>query len=117
MTPTDLVGYLASAVVLGTFCVRGMVALRATAIASNLAFIAYGLGAGIDPVLVLHLLLLPLNAVRLAQERTLAGGAAAATRRGPADAGACRCPQAAGPQRPDRQEAAARPAGGAGARA
>jgi hypothetical protein len=46
------------------------VALRLTAIASNLAFIAYGSLAGIDPVLLLHVLLL-LNAARLVQERQL----------------------------------------------
>ncbi len=67
--PPDLLGYLASALVLATFCTRDMVALRAVAIASNLAFIAYGARAGIDPVLLLHVLLLPLNALRLAQAR------------------------------------------------
>ncbi len=66
---SDWVGWLASALVLATFCMRGMVGLRLTAIASNLAFIAYGASAGIDPVLMLHVLLLPLNAWRLAQSR------------------------------------------------
>jgi hypothetical protein len=69
MNAANLVGYLASALVLATFCMRDMVALRLTAIASNLAFIAYGASAGVDPVLMLHVLLLPLNAVRLAQAR------------------------------------------------
>ena len=40
---------------------RDMVALRCMAIASNLAFIAYGVLADLGPVLVLHLLLLPVN--------------------------------------------------------
>jgi hypothetical protein len=44
-----------------------MVALRAIAIASNAAFIAYGLLAGVMPVLILHLLLLPLNLFRIVQ--------------------------------------------------
>jgi CRP/FNR family transcriptional regulator, cyclic AMP receptor protein len=66
----DGIGWLASALVLATFCMRGMVPLRLTAIASNLAFIGYGASAAIDPVLMLHVLLLPLNALRLAQERT-----------------------------------------------
>jgi hypothetical protein len=65
--PADALGWLASALVLATFCMRGMVALRLTAIASNLAFIAYAARAGIDPVLLLHVVLLPLNALRLAQ--------------------------------------------------
>ena len=65
MNATDLLGYLASLLVLVTFCMRGMVALRVLAIASNLAFIAYAVLAGIHPVLLLHALLLPMNAWRL----------------------------------------------------
>ena len=40
----------AAALVLATFCMRGMVALHVTVIASNVAFIAYGVSAGIDPL-------------------------------------------------------------------
>lgn len=61
MTDSEPLGYLASLLVLGTFCMRGMVALRMLAIASNLAFIGYAVLAGIHPVLVLHALLLPIN--------------------------------------------------------
>jgi hypothetical protein len=61
------VGYLASLLVLATFCMRDMIALRTVAIASNVAFIAYGWLVGIDPVLVLHVVLLPTNVWRLAQ--------------------------------------------------
>lgn len=70
MNAADALGYCASALVLATFCMNGMVALRLTALASNVAFIAYGASAGIDPVLMLHTLLLPLNAWRLAQTRS-----------------------------------------------
>ena len=42
--------------------------LRAIAIASNVAFIAYGLGRELYPLL-LHAVLLPLNVVRLLQMR------------------------------------------------
>ena len=63
----DLLGYLASLLVLATFCMRGMVTLRLLAIASNLAFIAYAARAGIAPILVLHVLLLPMNVWRLAE--------------------------------------------------
>jgi CRP/FNR family cyclic AMP-dependent transcriptional regulator len=38
-----------------------MLTLRAVAICSNLAFIVYGIAAAVHPVLVLHLILLPLN--------------------------------------------------------
>lgn len=65
----DMLGWAACALVLATFCMRAMVPLRLTAIASNLAFIAYGASAGIEPVLLLHVLLLPLNTLRLAQDR------------------------------------------------
>ncbi|WP_249167500.1 Crp/Fnr family transcriptional regulator [Bradyrhizobium elkanii] len=44
-----------------------MLSLRAVAIFSNLAFISYGLGDGIYPVLILHIILLPLNVVLLFQ--------------------------------------------------
>jgi CRP/FNR family cyclic AMP-dependent transcriptional regulator len=63
----DGVGYLASALVLLTFCMGTMLNLRAIAIFSNLAFIGYGLGAGIYPVLILHVILLPLNTMLLIQ--------------------------------------------------
>ena len=65
MSFVEPLGYLASALVLATFCMRNMVALRCMAIASNLAFIAYGGMADLGPVLVLHLLLLPVNVLRL----------------------------------------------------
>lgn len=67
MNAYEPIGYLASALVLATFSVRAMVALRLLAIASNLAFIAYAALAGIHPVLLLHGLLLPMNVVRLSQ--------------------------------------------------
>jgi len=62
MTLIDGLGYLASALVLITFCMGTMLWLRGVAICSNLAFIGYGVGAGLYPVLTLHLVLLPLNA-------------------------------------------------------
>ena len=67
MSIYEPIGYLASLLVLATFSVRGMVALRLLAIASNLAFIAYAALAGIHPVLLLHGLLLPVNLLRLLQ--------------------------------------------------
>jgi hypothetical protein len=70
MNMISLIGYLASALVLATFCMRDMVALRCLAIASNVAFIAYGALADLGPVLVLHLLLLPVNLARLTSQRT-----------------------------------------------
>jgi hypothetical protein len=82
---SDVLGYLASALVLLAFNARDMVALRLLAIASNGAFIAYAWVAGLAPVLVLHLLLLPMNVCRLAQVRRESGAACKpAVRRAPA---------------------------------
>jgi hypothetical protein len=53
--------------VLATFSVRSMTALRAMEIVSNPLFIAYAALGGLQPVLLLHALLLPLNLLRLHQ--------------------------------------------------
>jgi CRP/FNR family transcriptional regulator, cyclic AMP receptor protein len=73
MTITDMLGYLAASLVLATFCAKRMVLLRASAIASNVAFIGYGLAARLWPILVLHLILLPLNVIRLLEALALPG--------------------------------------------
>jgi len=65
VTTIDELGYFAASLVLATFCARTMVALRALAIASNLAFIAYGSSARLWPILLLHAVMLPLNLMRL----------------------------------------------------
>jgi Sigma-70 region 2 len=58
-------GYVASTLVLLTFVAKDMRLLRTIAIFSNLAFIIYGTIEWLPPVLYLHLVLLPLNIVRL----------------------------------------------------
>jgi len=63
----DGLGYLASALVLATFCMKSMRWLRATAIVSNVGFISYALVVNLHPVLVLHCILLPVNIVRFVQ--------------------------------------------------
>jgi CRP/FNR family cyclic AMP-dependent transcriptional regulator len=64
---TDAIGYLAAALVLAAFWMRSMGSLRYVAIASNLAFIAYGYIGDLMPVLLLHILLLPVNVLRLTE--------------------------------------------------
>lgn len=64
VTWVDAAGYLASLLVLATFCMRTMIALRVAAIGSNICFVGFGIAAHVYPVLLLHLVLLPLNAVR-----------------------------------------------------
>jgi hypothetical protein len=63
----ELVGYMASALVLATFSMTSMRLLCLTAIASNLAFIAYALLTGMHPILAVHGILLQLNIYRLVQ--------------------------------------------------
>lgn|GEM_PF-2791206 len=58
-------GYAASLLVFLTFYMKTMVPLRIIGICSNFAFIAYGYLDGLYPVLILHLILLPLNVLRL----------------------------------------------------
>jgi hypothetical protein len=70
----DVVGWVASAAVLATFCMNTMMPLRVLAIISNVLFCAFGAGARIYPVLILHAILLPVNVVRLAQIRRLVQG-------------------------------------------
>ena len=66
----DAVGFVASGLVLATFCMRSMNTLRCVAIASNVAFITYGYLQGLAPVLLLHTLLLPVNICQLALLRS-----------------------------------------------
>ncbi|MBC8058414.1 MAG: hypothetical protein H7Y61_17730, partial [Rhizobiales bacterium] len=49
---TEALGYIAAALVLGTFASRSLVTLRSVAIASNVMFIAYAACAALPPVLV-----------------------------------------------------------------
>jgi hypothetical protein len=88
MTCINFVGYAASGLVLATFCMRRMVPLRAVALCSNIVFVLYGHLAKIEPILVLHLILFPINLRRLTQSLFAqeAGWAAA-----PAAGGGPRC--------------------------
>jgi len=71
MSWVEVVGYVASVLVFCTFYMKTMIPLRVVGILSNVAFMAYGLGDHLYPVLILHSVLLPLNCVRLIQMRTL----------------------------------------------
>ncbi|MEM1275747.1 MAG: hypothetical protein AAGH74_04410 [Pseudomonadota bacterium] len=61
---TDAIGFLASSLVLMTFSMKTMGALRLVAIFSNIAFISYGVMLDLAPIWMLHALLLPINAWR-----------------------------------------------------
>lgn len=67
----ELLGYLGAALVFATFYLKTLIRLRLLAIASNVVFIAYAEMGHMLPILVLHLLLLPLNTWRLMEIRQL----------------------------------------------
>ncbi|MBN9023639.1 MAG: cyclic nucleotide-binding domain-containing protein [Rhizobiales bacterium] len=67
MSIPEILGYLATAFNIAAYSMRTMIPLRILAIMSNAVFIVYGATAGVYPVLVLHAILLPLNAYRLRQ--------------------------------------------------
>jgi hypothetical protein len=71
LQPTEWLGYIAAAFVFATFSMKTMVPLRVVAISSNVLFIAYGYLHPAYPVLLLHVLLLPLNIWRLQQMLSL----------------------------------------------
>lgn len=62
---TLYVGYLASVLVLLTFLTRTMKPLRCFALGSNVALITYSAVLQLYPILILHCILLPVNAWRL----------------------------------------------------
>lgn len=67
----EVAGYVASSLVAASFYMKTIIPLRLFAITSNVAFIIYGLGAGLYPVLILHTFLFPLNIIRLLQMKKL----------------------------------------------
>jgi len=69
----DLLGYAASLAVLATFCMHRMVPLRLVAIGSNVLFALFGALAHIYPILLLHVVLLPINIRRLLQSMQFSG--------------------------------------------
>ena len=80
MTQAELIGYAAAVCVFFTFYMKTMIPLRVAGIVSNLFFIAYGYLESAHPVFLLHLVLLPLNAMRLRQMLALVRQVRIATR-------------------------------------
>jgi hypothetical protein len=67
MPHPDLLGWTAAALMVATFACREARHMRPLAVATNLAFIGYGLAGALEPVLALHALLLPINLWRWAE--------------------------------------------------
>jgi len=76
-------GLFAAALYFATYAVKRMLPLRIIAIASNVFFIAYGIVHSALPELVLHSVLLPLNARRLWEIQHLTKEIARATQESP----------------------------------
>jgi hypothetical protein len=69
----DLCGFAAAAMTLATFAQRAMLRMRITALFANVLFIVYGWLGPFYPVLVLHMILLPVNTIRLREARRSRG--------------------------------------------
>src|SRR3970282_2508246 len=78
-----VLGLLAAALYFTSYVVKSMLPLRALALASNVFFIAYGYVHASLPELVLHCVLLPLNARRMWEIRKLAREISRATQESP----------------------------------
>jgi hypothetical protein len=61
----DLLGFAAAAAVLAGFCMNSIRHLRLAALASNVLFVIYGLSAHVYPVVILHIILVPINLQKL----------------------------------------------------
>lgn len=72
-SPDDILGFAAASCVLLTFCMTSMRLLRLLALLSNILFIAYASRVGLTPVLLLHLLLVPINLAYLLRDARTAG--------------------------------------------
>ena len=69
MSWIDFLGFSASLAVLASFSMNTIVPLRVLALASNVLFMSYGFFGRLYPVLLLHLILLPINLFKLLQVR------------------------------------------------
>jgi hypothetical protein len=69
MSWVDCIGFCAAMAVLVSFCMTTIVPLRAFALVSNVLFVLYALLAHIYPVLMLHVVLLPVNLTKLCRMR------------------------------------------------
>jgi hypothetical protein len=69
MSWIDFLGFSAALSVLASFCMTTIIALRTFALLSNILFMLYGLCAHIYPVLILHLILLPVNLFKLSRTK------------------------------------------------
>jgi len=65
MNYVTIIGFVAAGLVIATLSMRTMIPLRIIGIASNVAFVSYGVLFHSYPTIMLHSILLPLNIYRL----------------------------------------------------
>jgi|HubBroStandDraft_2_1064218.scaffolds.fasta_scaffold869648_2 hypothetical protein len=70
MSLVNFLGFLAALSVLASFCMTRIVTLRSFSLLSNVLFILYGVLAHIYPVFLLHVVLFPVNLVKLYRIQT-----------------------------------------------
>jgi hypothetical protein len=75
----EILGYCGALLTLGTYGMKRMIPLRVIGMCANCLFITYGFLAPVYPQLVLHGVLLPLNAFRLREMLQLIGKVKAAS--------------------------------------
>ncbi|HEY6025055.1 MAG TPA: cyclic nucleotide-binding domain-containing protein [Pseudolabrys sp.] len=80
MNYVTIIGFIAAALVIATLSMRTMIPLRVVGIASNVAFVTYGVLFHSPPTIVLHAILLPLNVYRLREMLNLIKQVAAASK-------------------------------------
>ena len=61
----DVLGFAGALAVLVGFCMNSIRPLRRLALASNVLFALYGLLAHVYPVFLLHIILMPINLIKL----------------------------------------------------
>jgi hypothetical protein len=76
----EALGYLGALLTLSTYSMKRMIPLRVISMCASSVFVAYGFFAPVYPQLLLHGVLLPLNAVRLREMLRLVGKVKAASR-------------------------------------
>jgi CRP/FNR family transcriptional regulator, cyclic AMP receptor protein len=76
----EAIGYLGALLTLSTYSMKRMIPLRVISMCASSVFVAYGFFAPVYPQLLLHGVLLPLNAVRLREMLRLVGKVKAASR-------------------------------------
>lgn len=80
MNWVEVIGYMGALLTLSTYSMKRMIPLRVISICASSVFIAYGFFAPVYPQLLLHGVLLPLNAIRLREMLRLVGKVKAASR-------------------------------------